>query len=563
MTSLQVYPVGRNDRTGAMSSLKYKRKMKKLIILILILIIQHSIFNFKYFAQTWNTVGFTEPAYIYDFHVYNNTLYAGGAFLKAGNINANCIATWNGIEWDSLNSNPPIISAGIRTIEDYNNDIYIGGNFLFDGLIIEDLAYWNNIIWDQVGSLGNPGNSVKSAMKYKNDLYVNASFPPTVCDFSCLISRWDGTNWYDLDGGLTAGSNLFAMEVYNDELYVGGSFSTAGYPSYITVNGIARWDGTQWYSVGNGVNGYVKSFVVDTVKNILYVGGSYTMADDTIPVDNIAKWDGIQWSDVGVNVNCDVYSLAMYRGDLYAGGCFTLVGDKPIKYIARWDGLKWDSLGVGTGPGTVLALEVYKDELYVGGNFETAGGDTAYGIARWYVPPCFYYSVDFGVSADTVYLSDSGIVQFYDSSTTTAQWFWDFGDSETDTVQNPVHYYNSADTFQVMLIATYGNCSDTAYKKITVLDDVGIDNAEINNYKLKIYPNPTEENFTVEAYIPEDNKGTIKIYGLKGEFIKEYMLNKGSNRTVVHTSDWEKGIYICNLMIDRKVIKSEKMVVEN
>ena len=117
MTSLQ-----------AMSSLKYKRKMKKLIILILILIIQHSIFNFKSFSQIWNTVGFTEPATIFAFHIYNDKLYVGGGFLKAGDIPVKDIATWDGINWDSLGCNPPIIGGGgIRTIEDYNNDIYIGG----------------------------------------------------------------------------------------------------------------------------------------------------------------------------------------------------------------------------------------------------------------------------------------------------------------------------------------------------------------------------------------------------------------------------------------------------
>ena len=428
------------------------------------------------------------------------------------------------------------------------------------------ILHWDGVNWDSVGSIGVPGSSVK-ALKYKDDLFAGGNFG-NIGTLTCnKIARWDGTNWSDLDGGLTGGLSFDAMAIYNDELYCGGSFAFAGFPSYITVNGIARWNGTEWNTVGNGVNDAVITMVVDTIQNVLYVGGFFTKAisdDDTINVGGVAKWDGTKWSDVGGGVNNNtIYTLGIYRGDLYVGGSFNMAGNVPANNIARWDGIKWDSLGVGTSLGTVLALEVYKDELYVGGNFETAGGDTAYGIARWYVPPCYYYSANFGVSADTVFLSDSGIVQFYDSSTTTAQWFWDFGDSETDTLQNPVHSYSSAGTYLVTLISTYSECSDTAEKYVTVIDDtVGMDKLEVENYELKIYPNPTEDSFTVEAYISENKNGVIKIYGLKGELLKKYKLNKGNNRTLVHTSGWKKGIYICNFIINGKVIKSEKMVVE-
>jgi hypothetical protein len=76
-----------------------------------------------------------------------------------------------------------------------------------------------------------------------------------------------------------------------------------------------------------------------------------------------------------------------------------------------------------------------------------------------------------------------------------------------------------------------------------------------------VFPNPTDNSFFIEAYIAADNKGIIKIYGLKGELLKELVLKKGSNKTMVHTSGWRKGIYICNLIINGKIIKSEKMVL--
>ena len=92
---------------------------------------------------------------------------------------------------------------------------------------------------------------------------------------------------------------------------------------------------------------------------------------------------------------------------------------------------------------------------------------------------------------------------------------------------------------------------------------VGIYNKiKYNKEIIKIIPNPTEESFTIE--IQEIYKGNkvIKVYGISGVLVKEYLLEKGSNRTTVHTAGWAKGVYICKLVIDGKVMKSEKMVVE-
>ena len=57
--------------------------------------------------------------------------------------------------------------------------------------------------------------------------------------------------------------------------------------------------------------------------------------------------------------------------------------------------------------------------------------------------------------------------QFVDLSATTdsiIKWYWDFGDGETDTVQHPVHTYETADTFTVTLTA-YTLSGDSASKQ--------------------------------------------------------------------------------------------------
>lgn len=56
--------------------------------------------------------------------------------------------------------------------------------------------------------------------------------------------------------------------------------------------------------------------------------------------------------------------------------------------------------------------------------------------------------------ADTQFLCDSGSVQFSDRSIDADTWLWNFGDGNTDTVQNPMHTYTSPGNYNVSLLVT-------------------------------------------------------------------------------------------------------------
>ncbi len=76
------------------------------------------------------------------------------------------------------------------------------------------------------------------------------------------IARFDGTNWFQLVTGIgPVGSTVQTYTVASNNLYAGGTFSTAG---GVSVANIARWDGTNWYALGSGPGGVVSSIVVRT-----------------------------------------------------------------------------------------------------------------------------------------------------------------------------------------------------------------------------------------------------------------------------------------------------------
>ncbi|OQY96085.1 MAG: hypothetical protein B6D37_02965 [Sphingobacteriales bacterium UTBCD1] len=86
--------------------------------------------------------------------------------------------------------------------------------------------------------------------------------------------------------------------------------------------------------------------------------------------------------------------------------------------------------------------------------------------------------------------------QFTNTSTYFSSLLWNFNPGNS-TIANPVHYYSIPGTYSVMLIATsYGGCTDTAYKTITLYDTAGsrIDYVTLNGCK------PLSVNFT--AYSP-------------------------------------------------------------
>jgi len=175
-------------------------------------------------------------------------------------------------------------------------------------------------------------------------------------------------------------------------LFVGGQFNLATNTggALVTVNRVARWDGSVWSALGSGMNGAglgrgVMSLALSGSN--LYAGGEFFT-----PGNYVAKWNGSSWSGLGAGMSGGgfpyVSALVASGNDLYAGGNFTRAGGFPASCIAKWNGSNWSALGSGMGGGVnastpvVLALVVSSSNLYAGGHFTTAGGKVSAYIAQ-------------------------------------------------------------------------------------------------------------------------------------------------------------------------------------
>jgi PKD repeat protein len=176
---------------------------------------------------------------------------------------------------------------------------------------------------------------------------------------------WCYSQTWSTLGGMPAGAGGFLLkDTINNRLYVGGKYV---------------WDGTNWDSLGTGMNATVHTLAM--YNGELYAGGDFTVADGNA-TNYIAKWNGINWIPVGIGMDEAVFSLTVYNGELYAGGNFTMAGGTSANYIAKWDGVTWSSVGTGVDDMVFTILE-YNGKLYTGGWFTNAGGNPANYIASW------------------------------------------------------------------------------------------------------------------------------------------------------------------------------------
>jgi hypothetical protein len=351
-------------------------------------------------------------------------LYVGGAFTVAGNVIAHGIAKWQDGTWSALGSG---MGGGdwytsVHALAVFDDDsagphppaLYVGGDFnTAGGLAADFIARWDGATWSPVG--GGVDFEVYSLAVFDDDgpgphlpaLYAGGYFTEAGgVEVNC-IAKWDGTSWCPLGsgmGGIVGMECVYALTVYDDDgagphqpaLYAGGNFVTAG---DVSVNYIARWNGSYWAALGSGVGGTVCSLTTfdDGGGSALYAAGYFDTAGD-VSTSHIARWDGVAWSALGAGTDGPVEALTPLDEDgdgplapaLYAGGYFSFAGGSIVNYIARWDGTAWSPLGIGMDR-EVFSLAVYDEDgsgplppvLLAGGAFHIAGAAAANHVAQW------------------------------------------------------------------------------------------------------------------------------------------------------------------------------------
>lgn len=213
------------------------------------------------------------------------------------------------------------------------------------------------------------------------------------------LATWNGATWSVPPGGAVRGGHALELFVDGDRLYVGGDFNGVG---GIDAARVASFDGEAWGAL-NLAGGWVYALARGP-DGALYAGGVMRYGDSG--AGGIARWTGSAWAPVGEGLAIAAYpgvvtDIVAHEGGLDVTGCFSSIGaegsegTRVADSLARWTGTAWESLDDGTTPvrapwfqhavcgdeGPTAIWEVSHQRLahdgqrlVVGGSFAGAGG---------------------------------------------------------------------------------------------------------------------------------------------------------------------------------------------
>jgi len=325
---------------------------------------------------------------IYSLTSTEDYLFAGGDFFSAGPLIVTGIAAWTGSHWEKLDAFRFTGPRRILDLEIYNDELYFSGRFtrLYDAdrTPLWGLAKWDGQQWQPIISTfdtpGGVSNTFIFDMEiFNNTLYVTGTFTKIDDASTTLLAKWDGSTWSPVEHPFVD-SQINRMHVHLGNLIVTGILKDAISDS---VSYIAAFDGQRWERFEQDLNG--PGLALATLGDNLIVGGEFTHAGDK-EVNRIALWTGTEWRSFGEGFSAEfpakVQAITTHGEDIFAAGLFTASGSKKLNSIAKWSGEEWEALGSGI-EGGVYALELFDQSLYAAGNFYRAGQKLSSRIARW------------------------------------------------------------------------------------------------------------------------------------------------------------------------------------
>ena len=239
---------------------------------------------------SWSSIDNGIDGVVQGLRVMDDELYVCGLFSEASGLSVNGIAKWNGNSWSTVHDFPSFDAEGdvITDCAMYNGELYVAGYFnggSSNGML--GITRWNNNEWVGVGPIG-VGQTTCLAV-YSGRLYAAGVFTSAMNPIfpGSHIASWDGNTWDNLGGGLGEPvDDVHQMFVHDDKLYVVGAFLTAG---GISAVGIATWDGNEWCDLGSDSDNGM--FAIEEFEDTIYIGGGFVELNG-VEIISLAKSGG-------------------------------------------------------------------------------------------------------------------------------------------------------------------------------------------------------------------------------------------------------------------------------
>ncbi len=371
----------------------------------------------RFDGRDWQPVGGGFDSAVEVLHVHDDgfgpALYAGGSFGTADGLAAARIARWDGVSWTAVGGGVSFTvgvtepdGSFIQVLESFDHGfgprLYAAGAFgQAGGQAAQWIARWDGVEWQALpGSLSGGVYAMavhdegSGPALYLGGFFRRVDFPEDPSIDLERVARFDGTTWSPLGQGVDNGVFALASAIFDGEpeLIAGGEFREAGGDE---ANYIARWSAGEWRGLRDGVNDYVNALVVYDDGALLdgepavIAAGLFDQADGS-RADRIARWNGLDWSTVGQELDDTPLAAAsgLLGGEpvLVLGGLLQRAGGHLTRHVAAFDGTDFADLGGGLDR-AARALVFFDDgsgeALFATGSFEAAGGSPAAKVASF------------------------------------------------------------------------------------------------------------------------------------------------------------------------------------
>jgi PKD repeat protein len=155
------------------------------------------------------------------------------------------------------------------------------------------------------------------------------------------------------------------------------------------------------------------------------------------------------------------------------------------------------------------------------------------------------------------YVDNNGTISLTDASNGATSWFWDFGDNNTSTQQNPVHTYSTAGSYTITLTINNGGCTSTQTLSIIV----GVNQISASRLNIMLLPNPTNGLASVLLDKAAEEDLTVLVTDISGKTIQTTVLLNGASRLELDLSQLPSAVYLVQIK-GEQFSEVRKLVVE-
>lgn len=317
-------------------------------------------------TNSWTDHGENVTGLITDIVVWNDELYVSGVFQLDGEEHT--LAKLAGDVLVPAAINP---SGQINDLEVYQGDLVACGTFVANTNFFRFTG--DDIFYETVGlSKGPYGYKL---LADGDDLYFSADASGFVEQYA--IHHWDGSEWTNL-----CNTDLVARDlvVHDGDLVIAGYFSQIVSPEFLEVNRAARWDGSNWSAMGDGLPNTV--FGLESADGVLMACGEFYNGADEL-VFGTAHWEADnwvvhQWGTLLTSTPGEPYALygvEYIAGHWYAHGYGSwgsdlIYGDGIGQlFVSGGEVIGINAMMATPVSGVIRSVELFDGKIFAGGDF--------------------------------------------------------------------------------------------------------------------------------------------------------------------------------------------------